>query len=695
MKNKLERVRSFEALVVAMSLGALLILVLLRGFAETAPLILFLAALVLLISPGALMVRWFAADVFSGAAILPAAFALGVGMFGILGVPFLLLNLSLNLYLAFCGGVLAALLLAAVVVLARRPLETGEKDVASSDHTRWLWIPYLALVGILTHAATVARVDGDTWNYLSWVREYLNTDKLAFYDPYFATRAPEFSRVKINGWMLEQAGLARVSGIDPIPMAVNYLTPTLVAMSLLTIYALGRSIFESRGAALLAGIVFSLFMLAYLQASQFSIGGEFLSRAVQDKNVTRSIFLPIALCFAAAWLKKRRLAHLLIFGFLCWAVVSVHPAGLAVIGLATSGVGLVHVLAHPLSKESWGRAVALATALLSILVLPLLYMVATGKALSSALYSADISGSHPAVLANQVFIRDVWMRIRVLEDGLYIMHPFLVLNPVIITAFVLGIPFLVWRVRGSVAAQLLLGSLFTATVASYVPQVATFIGDKIVAPGQLYRLSWPILLAGPVVLGWIAWEAIHFVSEKLSFGPRGFFIANLAVVLLMAGIAAPSALAGLADAYGEGHQRGDSARSDPVFWWLHRNLEEPSVILATDPVNTALPAFSSNANVISLRGKPVLESLEELERVSGQRIEVPQGSIDVRDFFSGPTVSEAYDILRRNKVDYVLVGNDGPLANSMEDKVPFTLIGTPSKRYDLFAVDRKKLELAQ
>ncbi len=338
---------------------------------------------------------------------------------------------------------------------------------------------------------------------------------------------------------------------------------------------------------------------------------------------------------------------------------------------------------------------ALAAALLSILVLPLLYMVATGKALSSALYSADISGSHPAVLANQVFIRDVWMRIRVLEDGLYIMHPFLILNPVIITAFVLGIPFLVWRVRGSVAAQLLLGSLFTATVASYVPQVATFIGDKIVAPGQLYRLSWPILLAGPVILGWIAWEAIRFVSEKLSFGPRGFSLASLAVVLLMAGIAAPSVLAGLADAYGEGRQRGDSARSDPVFWWLHRNLEEPSVILATDPVNTALPAFSPNANVISLRGKPVLESLEELERVSGQRIEVPQGSIDVRDFFSGPTVSEAYAILRRNKVDYVLVGTNGPLADSMEDKVPFTLINTPSKRYDLFAVDRNKLELAQ
>lgn len=670
---------------------ALLVLGLLRDFTGALPLIPFACAAVLFLAPGALLARWFAADLFPGAALVPAAFVLSAGLFGVLGVPALILHRSLGLYLTACGIVVATSLMAAVFRIARRKPETVEKATSVSDPFRWLWVPFLALAGVLAQTSTVARVDGDTWNYLAWIREYLNTRRLAFYDPYFGTPAPEFSRVKINGWMLEQAGLSRVTGIDPIPLVIEYLGPVLVLISLLAVYALARVLFESRGAALLTGILYALFFLVYLRASQFSIGGEFLSRAVQDKDVTRFVFLPMALCFAAAFLEKRRLAHLALFGFLCWSVVSVHPAGLAIIGLSAAGLGLFHVAAHPRTPQAWTRAVALGLALLSVLLLPLLYVLLTGKPLSSALYSADIGASDPAVLANQVFVQESWMRIFVLPDGSYIMHPYLIQNPVIITAYALGVPFLIWNLRRSVAARLLLGALFTATVVSYVPPVATFVGDEIVAPGQLYRLSWPILLAAPVVLGWMSWEAIRYVSEKLDLRPGASTLLSLALVLALSGAAAPSAVAGIREVHAERDPRGGTGRLDPLFWWMHRNINEPSVVLAPDEANTAIPSFSANANVVSFRGEPVLENLRALERLAGQPIKVRQGSLDVRDFYSGPTIGEAYDILRRNRVDYVMVQAGGALDVQMKRLPGFTRLDVPSRRYALFAVERDKL----
>lgn len=688
----ISRLRSFEARIVVTSLVALLVLGLLRDFTEAFPLIPFVCAAVIFLAPGALVARWFAADLFPGAALVPAAFAISTGLFGVLGVPALILHLSLEFYLSACGIVLAASLVVAVVRVVWRKPETVEKTVSSSDPFRWLWVPFLALAGVLTRAATVARVDGDTWNYLAWIREYLNTQRLAFYDPYFATPTPEFSRVKINGWMLEQAGLSRITGIDPIPLVIEYLGPALILVYLLAVYALARILFKSRGAGLLTGILYALFLLAYLRASQFSIGGEFLSRAVQDKDVTRFVFLPIALCFAAAFLEKRKFAHLALFGFLCWSVVSVHPAGLAVIGLSAAGLGLFHVAAHPRTPEAWTRAVTLGLALLSVLLIPLLYVLVTSKPLSSSLYSADIGASDPAVLANQVFVREAWKRISVLPSGSYIMYLGLIQNPVIIAAYALGVPFLIWRLRRSIAAQLLLGALFTAAVVCYVPPVATFVGDEIVAPGQLYRLSWPMLLAAPVVLGWMAWEAIRYFSEKIDLRPGLSMLLSLALVLALSLTAAPTAMAAIKDLDAERDTRSDTVgRLDPVFWWIHHNIKEPSVILATDDVNTAIPSFSANANVVSFRGQPVLDKLRALERLAGRPIKVRQGSLDVRDFYSGPTVAEAYDILKRNRVDYVMVGVNGGLDRYMKQRSGFTRLDVPSRRYAVFAVDRDKL----
>lgn len=702
----LRRLRLFEPTVVALCLLALVLLGPLRSLAVASPIAAFAATLVLFLAPGALLAWWFARGLFPGPALFPAAVALGMGVYGLLGVLVLLLHRSLDFYLAACGIVLAFFLVGAVVVSvaagARRPEPVGERGVGGdASGYRVLWVPFVLLGGglVFLTGVEVPWVDGDTWDYLAWVREYLEPGRLAVLDPYFGTDVG-VSRVLINGFLLEQAALSRVSGIGPITLALRFLSPTLAAASMLAFYALGRRLFGP-GPALVAGCLYALFLLAHLNGATPLFGREFLGRVIQDKGVARFVFLPVALCFAAGYLEERKIRYLFLFGFLCWASVSVHPAGLAIIGVSAAGFGLLHVAMNFRRLAAWTGATALGLALLSILAVPAGYVLVTGRALSSALYSADIGDSDPVVLANQVFVREEWMNIFVLDNGSYIMHPSLILEPAIAVAYVLGVPFLLWRIRGgrpgdestAIAAQLLLGTLLAATVVSYVPPVATFLGDNVVAPGQLHRLSWPIPLAAFLTLGWILWTTVRWTAGKFGLAAWAVSLISTGLILVLFAAVAPKVVPDMAEVYGykDTPLEGPSVRLDPVFWWMGRNITEPAVVLAPDSENLVIPAYSADANVVSFRGAKVLDNLADLERVSGEKIDVPQGARDVQAFYSDATPERRREILRRHNVDYVLVPRFSPLAQSLNQTPGLRLLETPVQNYVLFAVDRDKL----
>ena len=78
------------------------------------------------------------------------------------------------------------------------------------------------------------------------------------------------------------------------------------------------------------------------------------------------------------------------------------------------------------------------------------------------------------------------------------------------------------------------------------------------------------------------------------------------------------------------------------------------------------------------------------KRVPGQ-IEVPQGSLDVRDFYRRIKVERRVEILRSNQVDYVMVNKDSPFVGWLERSPAFEPVDTPSEGYDLFTVDLGKL----
>jgi hypothetical protein len=678
-----------------------IVLLLIRHHSGAFPPVAFAATLVLFTSPGLLISHWFLRDDVSGVALVPVGFVTSTGLFGLLGVPALILHLSIQDYLWAAGAVLAASLAGAAwrtLLMKAQAMNSSEQDATYGPPAGWLWAPFALLGGVLAFVG-IRRVPNnydDVWVYLSWVKDFASSERLALRDPYFGERIAELSRAKVNGWLLEQAALSRVSGLDTIELVLRYLTPTLVLVALLTVYALARTLLKSERAAVLTASVSALFHIIFIQPSVQNVGVELAARISEDKYAARFLVLPVTLLFAVLFIENRKWRYLGLFTFFCWAAVTVHPSVLPAIGLCMLGFGVAHVAANPRVRTAWTGMGALALAMWSVVLGPVLLLF-TGRSPAAVLFSADINATPPKVLEYTVFITESWRHIYELGDGYYIMHPWLLMNPVILGTYVLGVPFLLWRVRTSLAAQLLLGGLGVVTVAVYVPPVATFIGNDLIVPGLLWRLAWPIPLLALLTAGWMAWEALGYAEERLrgiGLGRSVTRVLPLALVVLLTAAAAPPSVEKAVGLY----RKFDVARTsnydpDPIYPWIRANIKEPGVLLARDSANNVIPAYSTSLNVVSQRGEGMIRDRDELEKLAESDINIPRRYLDVHSFFFGPTLDEeAYEILRRYQIDYLMVYAGSPLDERLKTLPGFSSVDDASiEKYSLYTVDLQKL----
>jgi hypothetical protein len=697
----LSRLRSPDALVLLSSAAAVIVLLLIRYHSGAFPPVAFAATLVLFTSPGLLISHWFLRDDVSGVALVPLGFVTSTGLFGLLGAPALILHLSIQDYLWAAGAVLAASLAGAAwrtLLMKAQAMNSSEQDATYGPPAGWLWAPFALLGGVLAFVG-IRRVPNnydDVWVYLSWVKDFASSERLALQDPYFGERIAELSRARVNGWLLEQAALSRVSGMDTIELVLRYLTPTLVLVALLTVYALARTLLKSERAAVLTASVSALFHIIFIQPSVQNVGVELAARISEDKYAARFLVLPVTLLFAVLFIENRKWRYLGLFTFFCWAAVTVHPSVLPAIGLCMLGFGVAHVAANPRVRTAWTGMGALALAMWSVVLGPVLLLF-TGRSPAAVLFSADINATPPKVLEYTVFITESWRHIYELGDGYYIMHPWLLMNPVILGTYVLGVPFLLWRVRTSLAAQLLLGGLGVVTVAVYVPPVATFIGNDLIVPGLLWRLAWPIPLLALLTAGWMAWEALGYAEERLrgiGLGRSVTRVLPLALVVLLTAAAAPPSVEKAVGLY----RKFDVARTsnydpDPIYPWIRANIKEPGVLLARDSANNVIPAYSTSLNVVSQRGEGMIRDRDELEKLAESDINIPRRYLDVHSFFFGPTLDEeAYEILRRYQIDYLMVYAGSPLDERLKTLPGFSSVDDASiEKYSLYTVDLQKL----
>jgi tetratricopeptide (TPR) repeat protein len=676
-------------LLVLLGLLCLLIVGPLRGVLAPLPALLFLASFGLFLIPGALLSGLIVDKDLSGAAQIPTAFVFSVGVFGLSSIPMLLLHRSINEYLVLCGIILAA----ALVILAVRAFGLREDTIANADRPRsfgallsiyWAWIPFLILAGALAYAS-VTKAHGpeeDVWAYLANVRDFSNAGSLALYDPYFGGEIRGFSRMVINGWLLEQAALSRVSGIDPVEMLFGYLTPTLVILSLLATYALAKAVIGSEtGAVLTGGLLAVLFLVCLttpIAQSLLTPGGEFIGRVTEDKYVARFVFVPVALALAVLALKRRRLRYLLLFAFVCPSVAVVHPLGLVFIGLPVAGLGLLHLVFNLRDRGAWEYVGGLGLAVFAVGGPPTLYLLATG---SSLLQRMDSMAPATATTLTQGL--SYYDQIQAVGDQ-YIVDPVFLLNTAVFAAYVLGAPFLVLRVRESVAAQLLLGTLLLVPVLCFVPPISGFVA-AVIGPWILPRLAWPIPLAAVIVLGWLLWEGLTFVAARLGRGESqterlAALLLAPVVVLCALLAAAPSSVAQIRSAdESEEVPREEVSCSDPVFAWMESGLPASSTVLAPEAENSCIMARASTADILNYR-----------KQKTGRN----EFKVILERFYNSPTLdTDMIRALQYYGVEYVMLPTDEDLGEQMKHRPQsFAEVEIPGYRYALYEVDPSSLE---
>ena len=130
---------------------------------------------------------------------------------------------------------------------------------------------------------------------------------------------------------------------------------------------------------------------------------------------------------------------------------------------------------------------------------------------------------------------------------------------------------------------------------------------------------------------------------------------------------------------------------DPIYPWVRDEIASPRVVLASEAYSARIPSYSSEANVVRRRGNLVLRVLPELEKRAAGQIEVPQGSLDVRELFNGTDLETGVEILRRHQVDFVMVRSNSKLGKTMAGLPGFEPVGEPSKRFDPYEVDLQTL----
>src|SRR5919107_3659594 len=189
--SSLARLRSPDALVLLSCAAAVIVLLPLREISGAFPLLPFAATLVLFAAPGLLLSYWVLRDDISGVALVPVGFAFSTGLFGLLGVPALILHLSTENYLLAAGALLAAFLVAAAWRALRAKAPAAESsDTSHGSPAGWLWALFALLCGVLAFVG-IRRVPSsydDVWVYLSWVKDFGGSERLALVDPYFGER---------------------------------------------------------------------------------------------------------------------------------------------------------------------------------------------------------------------------------------------------------------------------------------------------------------------------------------------------------------------------------------------------------------------------------------------------------------------------------------------------------------------------
>lgn len=568
-----------------------------QGYVESAWLRVAIALLVFL-APGFAVQQllWRGADV-SFSQRLVAGFGVSVGLTGVLGLA----ATALHVAMPFVGVGLSVVAILCLLVWAVR---NGwqwqfQKRIEIRAVSLLLFFPALMACALVARFTLGLVTTGDDLTYNAYVAHWLEAPQWDWQEIFFDAERLASSRFWLAYWTLDEALLARWSGVAALELTRVYLAPFLSVLALVATYALARGLEFSRAWSSFALTLQAAALLLLTGANQ--PGLVFLNRQVEDKVVAAFILTPLFVCAVTAFLKQHTPGRLSLAALLGAGLALTHPTLMAIAAVATALYGLLYGLA----KREWRAPARVGLVLILMLLAPF------GIRLLDVTYTAKIP-----------FDAGALPRSAQAERLLAWSETFFVVNPQIVW----GLPFVwvglaglgaafQWR-RSHAARWLVTGALLLLSVVN--PLTAPLWGIAISAI-HLWRVVWilPFGIAAAFLVARGAKFFLQRTGRRWSEWQRGAAMAAFALMCLLGALGwlwESDNFESVNALHPNARRQLEYANLMALKPDLDAQLTQPTMLLGGNMwLNDRLPGVSANARVPAFRSALNMWLLSSLE----------------------------------------------------------------------------------
>ena len=568
-----------------------------QSFVESAWLRLAIAFFVFL-APGIALQQllWRGADVSFSQRVV-AGFGAAVGLTGVLG----LLATALHLAMAFViAGLSVVLILCTLVWAARHGWQwQGRKQLEIRAVSILLFVPALVACALVARLTLRLVIEGDDLTYNAYVAHWLEAAHWDWQEIFFDAERLVSSRFWLAYWTLDEALLARWSGVPGLELTRVYLAPFLGVLALAATYALARSLEFSRA--------WSSFSLTLQAAALLMLTGMnqpglvLLNRQVEDKVVTAFILAPLFVCVVTAFLKHHTPGRLGLAALIGAGLVLTHPTLMAITAAAVAA----YVVFYGFAKREWRAPAMIALVLILMMLAPL------GIRFLDVAYAAkipfDVSALPRSAQAERLL---TWN------------ETFFMVNPQIVW----GLPF-VWVGLAGLGAAFQWRDSHTARWLVTCALILLSVINPLTAPLwgitisaiHVWRVVWilPFGIAAAFLAALMGKYVLRRTGQQWSEWQRGAAIAAFALVCLLAALwwmwdsdKAQAVYALQTNA----RQESDYANLLALKPDLDAQLQQPTMLIGGNMwLNDRLPGISANVRVPAFRSALNMWLLSSIE----------------------------------------------------------------------------------
>ncbi|MBN1667384.1 MAG: tetratricopeptide repeat protein [Anaerolineales bacterium] len=588
---------------------------------------------------------------------LPTAFVLGIG----LATPYTLLaifqHMRLNHYVGLSMLVLGLVLFIFLWDQSRSASADEKQVVSQSEKPRieygqaFLIILLVIIVSLLAFISSQWPYAGDDLAGLPFFAEILRLEEITGTEPFHGTGTPVTPRNELIVWGYQNVLVNKIGGTSSVDALRNN-RPIFVILSFLAFFMLLRRFFGKGHLALFILSLWGLYLLTTLQED--GMGSNLVTRIIQDKFVGWFIVVPVVMVLVLWVLEHGRLNHVIALVFAALGATLLHPITLSTILLLSSSFGLFYMLFES-SKKAVFRTFLVGLVLLFCLLIPIYQYIRYTNPMP-----IDLSGIRDAVEYGRLTMAVSRYRLWLLDNDQYILHPAIVLQPVVLIGLALTL-LVIPRLHQSNAARLLVGANIFLLIFLYYPPLTMLIG-QFVTPYLLWRLAWPIPALAVFAIGWVGWALAGWLARLFrKFGTSLsrrlhylFSFALFGVALLLSLPQIRVGMVSLLERYRNENFTTCSQAQTGLDYLDQLTQTQAANVLASRTLNFCIPGRAALANVVEFRGYGTINRLEtaaiedSLQRVT-----------DVNYFSSAKQVDDlVVEMLKRWEIDYIVVETD-------------------------------------